>query len=75
MGLWRRDGLIVASAPIEEAVGADLLYLAHLRLLLAAVGDLARELLKRRHLGQRVRIRVAWAMWTKLTPSSSRKVA
>src|SRR5262249_52553287 len=50
------DGLIVASAPIEEAVGADLLYLAHLRLLLAAVGDLALELLKRRQLGQRVRI-------------------
>src|SRR5262249_12283969 len=51
-------GLIVTSAPIEEAVVADLLYRAHLRLLLAAVGDLALELLKRCHLGQRVRIRV-----------------
>ena len=47
-----------ASVPIEGAVGADLLYLAHLRLLLAAVSDLALELLKRRQLGQRVRIRV-----------------
>src|SRR6516225_9152926 len=43
---------------MEEAVGADLLSLAHLRLLLAAVGDVALELLKRRHLGKRVRIRV-----------------